>query len=701
MLRLRQVAAPGTPDLIAEVGGLRDDRRVQISHGLTSGQPVAASGRLGGVKALDGRRVPGPGRGDLFQRLPFGDQSLLALVQVGQPGPGGPEVGKHDLKRTGGRLGAVPLELLDGTLGGVGGSEIGTVSGEGVVPMLAGLVGVLGDDVDHVVLPPARHPDVRGGGGGVLSEQQVAGAGGLALGAVDRGRVGELDMLADVGARKGAYVGGPVSVQGQAAVLADRGDGPGVAVADGKVMVVAAGGDTVADADPLPRLCDETAGVVDLAGRDEAVADRAVEGGDLLAGVGDHQQTPAVAPPGAGSGEGVGGELSERVDALGLGGVEADLTTTPQCGPYLTDTLTKWLTPRGTLGRSYRCEVHLRLLCLAFGAAGEGVRRGAGAQREADRGVLGVGEPVGDVEVDQRLDRHPPGGQIEDSPATNGGELVTIAQERHPGAHLVGDHQQRHGGVLVEHPGLVDHKQIASTEDRVRRRHRVGVPGPAPILVPPEAVLVDQPRSGPCDADLAGGDLGSLPRRGHDQHPPALLGQCRLGRGKCGGLAGARDSLEDEESGVPGHDGYRAALGIVEPPQMHPRDLRGSARRIGRQGEPGHDVGLDREHPLGRERADMLRCVGPTDQPDTSAEGTGGEVLGQLMPHGSVGIRPVAAIHFSTSPRMSAPFHADRRAPRRVRTVSTAASRSRSPTRGVPTRSGSPGWTAPWAIGSR
>ena len=64
-------------------------------------------------------------------------------------------------------------------------------------------------------------------------------------------------------------------------------------------------------------------------------------------------------------------------------------------------------------------------------------------------------------------------------------------------------------------------------------------------------------------------------------------------------------------------------------------------------------------------------------------DGTGGDVLGQLDPGPQARRRDrSAAIHCSTWPRMSAAFHADRFAPSRDSTNSTAASRSSEPTLG-------------------
>jgi len=66
-----------------------------------------------------------------------------------------------------------------------------------------------------------------------FAQDQVRGGDGLALGAVDRGRVGQLDVLTDVAGRDGAQVGGVPAPQREAPVVtvgADGGDGPGVAV---------------------------------------------------------------------------------------------------------------------------------------------------------------------------------------------------------------------------------------------------------------------------------------------------------------------------------------------------------------------------------------------------------------------------------------------------------------------------------------
>ena len=105
-----------------------------------------------------------------------------------------------------------------------------------------------------VGLPASGHGDVRRGCAGGLADDEVGGVDGLALGAV-RGRgEGELDVSVDV-------VGGQLAVTGtageeEAAVAADAGDGPDVAVGDAEVAVVAARCDAITEADPLTKAGD-------------------------------------------------------------------------------------------------------------------------------------------------------------------------------------------------------------------------------------------------------------------------------------------------------------------------------------------------------------------------------------------------------------------------------------------------------------
>ena len=93
----------------------------------------------------------------------------------------------------------VAVEVFGGAAGGVGGAEVGAVAAEYLDPLTPGVLDGLGDEVGDVALAAAGHADVRRRGAGVLADQDVRGRDGRALRAVRRGRVGELDVLADVG----------------------------------------------------------------------------------------------------------------------------------------------------------------------------------------------------------------------------------------------------------------------------------------------------------------------------------------------------------------------------------------------------------------------------------------------------------------------------------------------------------------------
>ncbi len=73
---------------------------------------------------------------------------------------------------------------------------------------------------------------------------------------------------------------------------------------------------------------------------------------------------------------------------------------------------------------------------------------------------VGADEAVQHVEgqVGCRVDLA--GGQVQDAAAADGGQLVPVAKQRQADLALVGDGQQRTGGVLVEHPGLVDDQPV-------------------------------------------------------------------------------------------------------------------------------------------------------------------------------------------------------------------------------------------------
>jgi hypothetical protein len=190
-------------------------------------------------------------------------------------------------------LGAVSVDVVEGELAGVGGSEVGPVPAEDQLPRLACVGDAVGDQVGGVGGAAAGHRDVGRGGAGVVGEDEVRGRGGLALGAVDGDGVGQFHMLAYVGGRDAAdLTAGGRQLQGP--VGADGGDGPGLPVRDAQVAVVEPGGDPVADAEAFPGVGDHGLAVVDMTGGDEPVPDGAVQRRDLFTGIGEHQPTPGV-----------------------------------------------------------------------------------------------------------------------------------------------------------------------------------------------------------------------------------------------------------------------------------------------------------------------------------------------------------------------------------------------------------------------
>lgn len=185
----------------------------------------------------------------------------------------------------------------------------------------------------------------------MLAQHEVRGAGGLALGAVHSGRVGQLDVLARIAGRESAQLGDASAAQREAAVDADVGDGPGVAVAHPEVAIVAPGRDPIPDPEPLTCVGGDRAAVIDVPGGNQPVADESVQHGCLLARVGHHPH-PVVATVAAV--EGVGGELGQRLGAFGFAGVDPDVSPAPQRVPDLTDPLTNRLTNSLTRVRAGR-----------------------------------------------------------------------------------------------------------------------------------------------------------------------------------------------------------------------------------------------------------------------------------------------------------------------------------------------------------
>jgi hypothetical protein len=240
-------------------------------------------------------------------------------------GPGAIGLRSPDTGRFGaGALGAptrfdvrvVLCSLFGGEQGGVCRTEVGTVAGESEDPLLTSVGKVLGDEVGGVRVATTGHGDVGRGSAGVFAEQQVGGGSGVALGPVDGGRVGELDVVACVAGRDLAITCFPG--QAHRAVIGQRGDGPNVAVGHAELCGVTPSGHPVADPDPVAIAGDENPAVVHLTGRDESFTDGLVEVSHLLAGVGHDERTGRRRVVGQCSG------------ACGLVGVEDDLAALHQ-----------------------------------------------------------------------------------------------------------------------------------------------------------------------------------------------------------------------------------------------------------------------------------------------------------------------------------------------------------------------------------
>ena len=220
--------------------------------------------------------------------------------------------------------------------------------------------------------------------------------------------------------------------------------------------------------------------------------------------------------------------------------------------------------------------------------AGPGTGGGvvAGAHAQGECGVVGVGEPVHCLQGHDSGGVGPGEGVVQDAAASDCGELVPVANQRDPRPGLVGDHQERSGGVLVEHARLVDEQQVTGSQPGGWARCVVGVPCPVPVVVPAPAVLVDQPGRGVAlGAGLRGGDLGRLQRRRHHQQPVPLPSQQGLRRPQRGGLARTGRALDDHQVAVTGQGAHDGSLGGVDPRQPTPLKAESSGGSLGAAGE--------------------------------------------------------------------------------------------------------------------
>jgi hypothetical protein len=115
-----------------------------------------------------------------------------------------------------------------------------------------------------------------------------------------------------------------------------------------------------------------------------------------------------------------------------------------------------------------------------------------------------VDEPVDGVQVDPGVRVDLAVGEVEHAAAAHRGQLVPVPDQRDPRTGLIGDGDQRAGGVLVEHARLIDQQQIPGSQPGLRQR--IGwCAGPGAGGVPAPAVLPGQPGRRPG----AGANFGS------------------------------------------------------------------------------------------------------------------------------------------------------------------------------------------------
>ena len=282
------------------------------------GDPPGIVGSL--IQPCQLRVPPGPDRHHLAELVApvLGCGKPFGQVRLRAPGP------VHICQRLfQGPVGCVPVGLLGGQPCGVGWSEVGAVTAERADPLGAGILDRLSYEVGDVRVPAAGHPDVGPRGAGVLTQEQVSDPGGFALRAVAGGRVGELDLLADIGRRQHRPLPFAAGERG-GSIIGDSGQGPRVAVGHLQGSVVTAGRDPVTDPDPLPCLGRERRCVLDPPGRHEAVTDGTVQARDLLTRVSDDQYLVLAVDDAAGCQDG------QRLGAFGLRGVDADLVAGQQ-----------------------------------------------------------------------------------------------------------------------------------------------------------------------------------------------------------------------------------------------------------------------------------------------------------------------------------------------------------------------------------
>lgn len=148
-------------------------------------------------------------------------------------------------------------------------------------------------------------------------------------------------------------------------------------------------------------------------------------------------------------------------------------------------------------------------------------------------------------------------------------------------------------------------------------------------------MLVDQPRRGERGgADLLPRGLCGFEGRSDDDQSAVLGIEGITCDGERRRLAGAGSAFDDEDTGVAGQGYHHLALLGVELLGAPDADCR-LDRPSGTRCDGVDQLRLDREHTLGGQVPDVVRYVGALAQRTTSANGTLGEVLGELGARGS------------------------------------------------------------------
>ena len=118
----------------------------------------------------------------------------------------------------------------------------------------------------------------------------------------------------------------------------------------------------------------------------------------------------------------------------------------------------RWASASASLSQTLTCPPACRSSNTALGVDR---RSGSAAVRSAysvSRCPVGGAEPVHRAELD--LGGRPAGDHVQDAAAADRRQLPAVPDVHHAGVGVVGDVQQRAGGFLVQHPGLVDHQHV-------------------------------------------------------------------------------------------------------------------------------------------------------------------------------------------------------------------------------------------------